>query len=31
VRVSGGRPRAFSGSAWVPDLVPQDVDAEALQ
>ena len=30
VLVSGGHPRAFSGRAYVPDLVPQDVDADAL-
>jgi hypothetical protein len=31
VVLSGGHPRAFSGRAYVPDLVPRDVDAEALQ
>jgi Protein of unknown function (DUF2844) len=31
VVLSGGHPRAFSGRAYVPDLVPRDVDADALQ
>jgi hypothetical protein len=31
VLLSGGHPRAFSGRAYVPGLVPQNVDAEALQ
>jgi hypothetical protein len=31
VVLSGGHLRAFSGRAYVPDLVPQDVDAEVLQ
>jgi len=31
VVISGGHPRAFSGRAYVPDLVPQGVDAEALK
>jgi hypothetical protein len=28
---SFGRPRAFSGQAWIPQLVPAGVDASALQ
>jgi hypothetical protein len=30
VLVAGGHPRAFSGRAYVPGLVPRDVDADAL-
>lgn len=31
VVLSGGHPRAFSGRAYVPDLVPLNVDVDALQ
>lgn len=30
VLVTGGHPRAFTGRAYVPGLVPRDVDADAL-
>jgi hypothetical protein len=31
VVLSAGHPRAFTGRAYVPDLVPQNVDADSLQ